>query len=833
MEEHQEQSEIREIAAERKSGVVRLLVRGLRHPFFSQTTVMWILTGLAFLLPIFFIPSALIPVEYAKSILLGIVVAVGVAIWGFIALRDRNVVVPKSMLLLVSVLILLAFLASTIVSPVPWVSLVGMGGEIGTTSSMFILFAVLFLAAASFRRRESVVTLLAAVLFSSLILLVYHLIRHFFGPILGFGVFTSDIATPAGKWNDLASLIGALELLILLTLYFFPRNRSLRIPATVLFFFGLFLLIIIDFTILWLILFAVTAMLIILAIVEGERAHRERLIGDQEYAARKHRHIKRIVGHVPLVAFLLLVIAFLYGSGITTMPLFSGGKTSISALVSRYLGAPQYSEVVLTPAYTAKIVVGTMSDEPLLGVGPNRFSYEYLQRKTTDINRTPFWDATFDVGLGRIPTFFTTTGAIGTALWLFFIGLVFWKFRRIYPMLAMDRLGAFVGVSLFLLVVYLWSIAFFYAPSISVFTLAFLVTGALIGFLSGEGFMQEYHIRLGGSALSTFVLYPLCAVIGVGVVASVALITTEALAVIAFNEAQAAASAGNISLAEQSIATAIARSDKDLYERLNSSLALIRLQQLAADKSIQPDAALREADRLFGQARSSAERAIALDPTNFENHLALGTVYDVAGSLGISGAAKAAMPSYEKALELNPKSPRILFLLGRVSYVDGNRAKAKEYLYRALAERPNFLEAISFLAQLELEDKNIDGAVAILRDGVAAEPTNFLLRFALGYLYFANQQFDKAIVEFESAVYLNPVYADANYFLGLSYAKVGRRQDAIVRFETVLNLNPDNVDVKRILTNLRAGRAPFSSGEAETPSNAVNNALEFLRKNDR
>lgn len=822
----QEATAERERQAERRSGIVHFLLRGAHYPFFSETTLMWLLSGVAFLLPLFFLPTQSISVEYAKMMLLSVVVVIGVVIVGVIAFRDRGLTVPRSMLLVVSLLILFVFLASAITSPVPWVSLVGIGGEIGTVSSMFILFTVLFLASLAFKRRDHVVIFFSALLSSAILLSLYHLLRHAFGPILSFGIFTAEISTPAGKWNDFATLVGGMMLLLLLGISFFPRNKVLRVAATGLFLIGLFLLLVIDFTILWLILFALTAILILLSVAQGEQAHRRRSMEDHEYAAQSHRHVRRVVGHIPLLALVLLVVSFFYGSGLAAKPLTESGR-SVASFVGEYLKVPAYSEVVLTPSYTAEIIKNTLRDNLALGIGPNRFSSGYLTYKTTEMNRTPFWDATFDVGVGRIPTFFTTTGLTGLALWFAFIGLVFWKLRRIYPLLVSDRTGAFVGVSLFFLVIYFWSVAFFYLPSISVFLLAFLSTGALIGFLSGEGLMREFHARFGGSSASTFVVVPLIAMTLVGALASVVLMVQQAAAIKAFNEAQLAVAAGDIPAAQLAIEKAIARADRDMYRRFKSSLALAQLQQLATQQNIEPDTALREADGLITEARENAERAIALDPTNFENHLALGAVYDTAGALGIRNAAAAAQPSYERALELNPKSPRILFLLARLSYVGGDREKAKEYLYRAVSERPNFLEAISFLAQLELEDRNPEKALSVVRGGVIAEPTNFLLRFALGYLYYANRQFPEALIEFESAVFLNPVYADAKYFLGLTYAELGRRQDAITQFEGVLELNPDNADIRRILSNLRAGRAPFSGG-ISVPTQPVTDALESL-----
>jgi tetratricopeptide (TPR) repeat protein len=159
----------------------------------------------------------------------------------------------------------------------------------------------------------------------------------------------------------------------------------------------------------------------------------------------------------------------------------------------------------------------------------------------------------------------------------------------------------------------------------------------------------------------------------------------------------------------------------------------------------------------------------------------------------------------------------------------GDQTKAKEYLARALAERPNYLEAISFMVQMHLQNKEVDQAVAVLTAGVNAEPTNFLLHFALGYLQYSKGSINQAIPEFEAAVLLNPVYSDAKYFLGLSYDRVGRQNEAIAQFTDVQTLNPDNKDVANILANLKAGRDPFAPPYT-APTQQMKDALDQLDK---
>jgi tetratricopeptide (TPR) repeat protein len=254
----------------------------------------------------------------------------------------------------------------------------------------------------------------------------------------------------------------------------------------------------------------------------------------------------------------------------------------------------------------------------------------------------------------------------------------------------------------------------------------------------------------------------------------------------------------------------------------------LRLTRLSGENLSQADFQTK-ANKLIADARVNAEDSIKLDPTNFENYLQLGGVYDTLGSLGIQGTTDPARENYRQALLLNPKSPRVLFTLARLEYLGGDKVKAKQYLTEALTERPNYLEAVSFLVQLDLQEKNPDDAIAALKSAIAAEPTNFLLHFALGYLDYAKRDYQSAIPEFEGAVILNPVYADAKYFLGLSYYRVGRKDEALQQFTDVQTLNPDNKDVAKILLNLKQGRDPFDVGYT-TPTQPVSDALKDLNK---
>lgn len=828
---HMSEEQTHHEGAPTKSAIAQMLLgKVISHKVFSDRMLYWLLLGIAFILPIFFIPSQAVAPEFAKMILLEVVVLFGIFAWAVGRLRDGKVEIPKSLLLSVSVLLVLQFVVAAFVSPAPLVSFIGSGYDLGTVNAFVILFLLMFLSSVVFSDRDRVLSLYAAFIFSGSIIMVYQFARHFFGAnFLSFAVFTSDVATPVGKWNDLASLIGGMMLMVLTTLYFFPSNKTLKLPSYVIFIVGLFFLLLIDFTVLWLILVVFTGALMALAVREGEATHKQKTHEAlQSGSAHPHKPVhKRVVGHIPVLAGILLAVSLVYVSGLSTLP-WGAQNVTIANTIGKFFRAAPYSEVVLTPKTTYEVIKASLQEAPFFGTGPNRFAQSFLLHKSSEINRTPFWDTAFDFGLGRIPTYFGTTGIIGMLLWLIFVVLLFMKSRHIVRLFAKDRIAAYLASSLFLMTLYFWSLAFFYLPNTAIFSLSFLFTGALIAFLVGEGVIGRYSLSFSGTSRLSFVLTPVIVIVLVGASAGGVLLYRQVSSLVSYREAQLAIAVNDIDKAEAAVKHANSFSERDLYLRDMSNIALVRLGRLPNNNTDQADFQAK-ANALIVLARGDAERAITVDPSNFENYLQLGGVYDTLGSLGIQGTAEPARLSYEQALRLNPKSPRVLFVLARLEYVAGDHAKARTYLQQALAERPNYLEAVSFLVQLDLQDKNVDDAVAVLKASTAAEPTNFLLHFALGYLNYIKRDNQAAMNEFEAAVILNPLYADAKYFLGLTYERAGRHQDAITQFSDVLTLNPDNKEVANILKNLKSGRDPFAPPYV-APSQPVNDALKVLNK---
>lgn len=798
---------------EQKRAVPAFIQRALKSSVFSNAVLYWVLTALAFLLPVFFIPGGVFSPDLSKTILLEIAVLFGIFAFAIGCLRDGHVEIPKSLVLGATFLILIQFIASAFVSPNPTVSFFGSGYDIGTVSVFAILFLLLFLSSSVYRTRDRILYLLAAFVLSTIGILLYHLLRHVLGypGFLDLGSFVGPTTSPVGKWNDFAVLVGTGAILSLLSLYFFSGQRMIKIFAVVLFLISLFFLILVDFTVLWMILFVFTGGLIVLSIYEGELTHKKSraaaLESGQHHAA--HPLPRRLIGHLPVLAVVLLLISFVYGSGLAARPLTQDGK-SIAGVVALYLKATPYSEVVLTSGLTYDIVGKAIEKSPVFGVGPNAFDRLYLLNKASDINVTPFWDTSFKEGAGRIPTLFAMTGVTGVVLWVLLLGIIFWKGRRIYALLAGDRVAAFIGIVLFFLTLYFWSVAFFYLPNIAIFSYAFLFTGALVGFLVGEGMVGVVRADFASKKIAGYILTPLLVILLVGTLAAGLLVFRQGAAIFYFAKAQNAITRGSIDDAETYAKQANDFTERDTYYRFLTSVYLAQLERTISDESVPAEQRLTLANNNIVDARSAAERAVQIDPDNFENYLATGGFYDTLGSAGVGNAMPAAIVEYKKALQLNPKSPKVLYLIGRATLLSGDSSSGRDYLERALAERPNYVEALAIVAQMDIADKKPERAIELVRNATVADPTNFVLRFSLGYLYYTTRNYEQAISSFEAAVILNPVYANAKYFLGLSYAHVGRTQDAILQFQDVAALNPGNTDVIRIINNIKAGRDPLS-----------------------
>jgi serine/threonine-protein kinase len=156
------------------------------------------------------------------------------------------------------------------------------------------------------------------------------------------------------------------------------------------------------------------------------------------------------------------------------------------------------------------------------------------------------------------------------------------------------------------------------------------------------------------------------------------------------------------------------------------------------------------------RAREAAKRALAIDESDADAHVALAIV-----SQWYEWDWPVAEREFKRAIELNP-----------------NNAEAHTYY-------------AWFLAPMGRKDE----AVAEAKRAVQADPFSPLANFAGGSISIFTHQWDQAIEQLLAAKELAPTFWFNSCFLGRAYEQVGKMPEAIAEFRSALELDKDNTEI--------------------------------------
>lgn len=153
-------------------------------------------------------------------------------------------------------------------------------------------------------------------------------------------------------------------------------------------------------------------------------------------------------------------------------------------------------------------------------------------------------------------------------------------------------------------------------------------------------------------------------------------------------------------------------------------------------------------------------------------------------ALGIAqsadGKSDDARKSFERSLELDPRSVPALAYLGSTYGERGQYAEAVALYERAISAGPNFAAPYYLAADALLKQPAFDSARVErhLARAVEIEPDFASARLALGKLFVRQERWAEAAAEFERVTRLDPQSADARYQLGRVYVRLKRPADA-------------------------------------------------------
>lgn len=741
------------------------------------------------LFPIFFLPITSLPFDFGKILIFISGIGLSFLVYAMAVLRSGNLSFRLSLPILGLWLIAAATTLSAVVSDDFNDSFLG-----NVLESQTAMFALLLAVSASVvgvfaRSKQSVIKLYSLLIFSAGVLSVWHLSRLIFGEgFLSLGIFTSATSTPIGGWNGLAIFYGLIILLSLLAMRMLPLAKVARIGVIVSTVLSLLMLALINFMVVWYILAAVSALMLLHGLVRNLWQRDERSEGASlTFTA---------------LAFLVVAVSIVFAVGGVRLSGFIAEKAGVS-----------FTEVRPSMSATLNIGKAVLSDHPVFGIGPNRFIDAWRMHKDPVINQTIFWSTPFDAGFNHVGTSIIGTGLIGAAAWLFFfVAFIWYGFRFVFRVSSDDRFWQFVGLSSFISAAYFWTMSLLYVPSGSILILSALTTGIFVVAYNKLTSGPAYTISVERHRNYGFVLVAIVIVSMTLFGTATYTVANQAIGVYKFNQAISSIQPGDtVEKLQSGIGSAFEVSNNDVFARQSAFYQWSQMNALLATE--QPTATEQQ---LFQEAASNAigaaELAISLDPTEPLNHQTLGDIYAMLAFVQVDGAAERALDSYANAKKYDPKNPALSLMAASVHLQTGDNAAARAAAEEAVSLRPNYTEALYFLAQLDINEGNTDAALEKAISVVQLEPQNPARRYQLGLLLASMDRLDEAIAVLEQAVALDPQYANARYFLALGYAEKGRTDDAIEQLTIVRGLSEGNTVVDEVIERLKSG-APLEASE--------------------
>ncbi len=767
----------------------------LPAPFSFNKLASRLLYALIVLLPLLFWPGALFSFEGIKKYFFLAIVLVITALYLFNSWRERHLYRLSSLWLVALWAPTLVALFASLASPSPRQSLIGLGVETDTFFFLIFLSLLATLVPLLWRTRREVFNALLVLLSVGFGVILFQILRVGLGNFTMLNVFSSPVSNLLGKWNEVSIFSGFTFLLSLAFIKFLPWRRTPLLGGLIVATFTASLLTIL-FINYWLVLLAVGVGSILIWLVDLKKS-----TSKFEWLAW------RSFLAWPLLLGIIFVLLSWFGQPGNFSSVFKT-KFDLGVSISNLNNKLGVGSLEVSPSWAGTWVLAksVLNSQPVLGVGPNKFSTQWFKARPLEVNETPFWQDEFRSGVGLIPTAFITMGLVGFAAYLFLLGVILWSGYRLWrERETLDSLGKGINLTVFVLTVYLWFFNVVYTPGIVILALTFLLTGLLITNQTGletddsqvsqktTGWLNNFFTTFGfsGGLIASFVL--------------LALVGQSFWSNLSYNRGMIKVLKGDLTKGEVLMANAASLNPNDLFYRSLVEVDLSFLDTLLRDQKVNQEEAKTRFQNILSAGIGNAKAARDYDQTNYLNWVYLGRVYEAVVPLKVNGAYEEAVKVYTKAKDLNPNLPSTWLNLARLEITAGNTLKARNYLDQALKLKRNYTEAIFVLAQLDASSGNLSRAIGLAEQSVKISGNDPVAYFSLGLLKYQAKDYIGARAALEPAVQLNPNYANARYFLGLTYDMLGNKTKALEQFQVILSTN-NLPEIKQIILNLQAGR---------------------------
>jgi tetratricopeptide (TPR) repeat protein/O-antigen ligase len=593
------------------------------------------------------------------------------------------------------------------------------------------------------------------------VVLVHSVLRYWFGiSVLDFNEFTSINQSLVGNFNDSAIYAGFVVLASLVSLLMLPLRAVAQAFVLLVLALALSLLVLVNFTAVWWVLLFASLTATVYVLLRRPMFQQSPL-----------RPVSSITKLAAVLTLLVSGCAVLFGTTIAT--------------TLNQVTQTEFIEVRPSFESSVEILREIYSESPWLGIGPARFADAWRQHKSLEVNQTVFWDTDFIHAHSFVLSVFATYGLIGGLLLLLFqLKFLCFGITRLAANVSNNTFARYTTTVSFVGAVFLWAMCYVYTPSGTILLLAASMTG--LTFAAGAALpgtrIVEFNVVT--NRVRGFITLLL-------VVALIAVSASFWLAML--NK-----------YTEQSALTGSLDSNNDevvgLYadQRIDD---LSRLISSATPDSVTQDDLLRASEAALVASR----QAVSLDRTNPDHHERLASLYNLLGSIGVTGGYASAADTLREAIAVDPKNPKHQLALARAQLANDNPTVAKAALERATELKSDYTTAIQLQTELAIADGETEALLQQVENIVQLEPRNPARWYQLGMLYADQENTAEALRVLLRAVQLDPTYADARYLLALQYVADNRTQAALVQLRRIQETNPNNEQLLTLITSIENG----------------------------
>jgi tetratricopeptide (TPR) repeat protein len=435
--------------------------------------------------------------------------------------------------------------------------------------------------------------------------------------------------------------------------------------------------------------------------------------------------------------------------------------------------------------------------------------------RPSSINQTIFWNTSFESGYSLFQTTFTTNGLLAGLALVFVIVISLIHGFRLFNYQFPDRFSRFIAVAaLIMLVAFTW-LFFFASPGLMLITYGFMYIGLLLGVSTLVGRTRLVSINyLRDPRLSFFAILILVVAAMAGF-SAVYFSGNRYASIVVYNRALLA---GVFETAARRIDRAISLSQNDLYWRTRSALYVNQFGTLAQKET--PDKG--QVQTAFSQAEQSAGGAVSWDPTLANNWLSISQVYQLVVGGENADAYKNAKQAADQAVSLAPTNPLYLLNEAQLAAANKDTAGALEYIGKAIALKPDYLDAFLLKAQIERAGGDTQAFKKEISAYLEVAPFDDQGYIYLGQAELDLKDYDGALDAFAKAKELDPTNPN-NYLNYIGVLELmGNRTQAVEELRNFQKRFPNVTGVEEQIKRIQNGSA-VTTPSADTTSGASTN----------